>query len=242
MTYGALATAIGVHHRALGWTLYPILHHCDAEGWPLLTSLVVRGGSGRPGGGLIAALGSRDLDDELLRVFAFDWTSEPNPFTHALVSVETQERLAVSLINAPERAEEIYAQVRVRGIAQRIFRAALQRAYGGACAFCGLSFPEALEGAHIVPWRTCAPRERLDPRNGLLLCATHHRLFDADWLTLTTDFIIEHQDADESGGDYSPADDHITRRLRGRRAAVPERRDLRPSAAYIARRNKARAG
>lgn len=240
MTYGELANAIGVHHRALGWTLGPILRFCQTERLPLLTSLVVREGSGRPGGGLIAALGKRNLDAELHRIFASDWTGIPNPFADALVGVETQERLAEQLVRAPEHAEEVYAQVRVRGIAQRVFRAALLRAYGGACSFCGLSFPEALEGAHIVPWQRCAPRERLDPTNGLLLCSMHHRLFDAYWLTLTPDHVIEHQDADESEGEYSAADAYATRRLHGRRATVPERRDLRPSAAYIIRRNKAR--
>ena len=91
-----------------------------------------------------------------------------------------------------------------------------------------------------MPWRSCALRERLDLRNGLLLCSTHHRLFDADWLTLTTDFVIEHQTADESAGEYSAADEYVIRRLHGRRATVPERRDLRPSASYIIRRNSAR--
>ncbi|EYF02697.1 Hypothetical protein CAP_6587 [Chondromyces apiculatus DSM 436] len=199
----------------------------------------MQAGAGRPGGGFIA-WDVGDFDEGLRRVCKFDWASMGNPFDYAFKAGKTQEALAASLVNTPERSEEVYTLVRARGITQRVFRAALLRAYRGACAFCGLSFPEALEGAHIVPWRSCAPHERLDPRNGLLLCSTHHRLFDADRLTLTTDFVIEHHDAADSEGEYSAADEHLTRRLHGRRATVPERHDLRPRTTYIVRRNKMR--
>lgn len=236
MTYGELGSEISVHPRALGYTLGPILRYCQDEGLPVLTALVVRGGSGLPGGALIAALGDTDIEDELHRVFAVDWAKIPNPFSYAAEGGTTQESMAETLVASPGRASEIYALVRVRGVAQRVFREALLRAYEWSCAFCGLSFVDALEGAHIVPWSKCAGGERLDPRNGLLLCATHHRLFDAGWLRITSELRIEHDDTAANGAAYSEADEQVARALHRRRLRRPVSAALLPAAAYIARR------
>ncbi|MGJ9507539.1 HNH endonuclease [Actinotignum sp. GS-2025f] len=47
------------------------------------------------------------------------------------------------------------------------------------CEVCGMSRPEILEAAHIIP-------KHLDSSdssdNGLLLCRNHHRAFDIGWL------------------------------------------------------------
>ena len=48
-------------------------------------------------------------------------------------------------------------------------------AYGNRCAMCGLGL-SLVEGAHIYP--ASAPGSPDDPRNGLALCANHHRAFD----------------------------------------------------------------
>ena len=67
-----------------------------------------------------------------------------------------------------------------RGRIQAAFRNELMVRWKGVCAFCGCSIRSALEAAHLVPWAKCDSDEsRLDPSNGLLLCATHHRMFDA---------------------------------------------------------------
>jgi putative restriction endonuclease len=53
---------------------------------------------------------------------------------------------------------------------------AVLAAQGGCCALCGLDVPVALEAAHVVPKEEDGTD---DPRNGLALCAAHHRMFDA---------------------------------------------------------------
>lgn len=58
---------------------------------------------------------------------------------------------------------------------QREFRAAVLAAQGGRCALCGLDIPVALDAAHVVPKVDDGID---DPRNGLALCAVHHRMFD----------------------------------------------------------------
>ncbi len=55
------------------------------------------------------------------------------------------------------------------------FARAVRDAYAGRCAMCGLGLG-LVESAHILP---VAARNSVDEvRNGLLLCANHHRAFD----------------------------------------------------------------
>ncbi len=48
--------------------------------------------------------------------------------------------------------------------------------YGPECALCSIDVREVLDTPHLVP---VANRGTNDPRNGLVMCATHHRAFDA---------------------------------------------------------------
>ncbi len=51
------------------------------------------------------------------------------------------------------------------------------------CAVSGVSEPALLVASHIKPWRDSNNAERLDPDNGLLLCAHYDRAFDAGLIT-----------------------------------------------------------
>jgi len=59
---------------------------------------------------------------------------------------------------------------------QSRFRFQVMQRYGQECAVCGISIPELLEAVHIRP---VSERGSDDPRNGLILCANHHKAFDA---------------------------------------------------------------
>ncbi|MFN0083798.1 MAG: HNH endonuclease [Blastocatellia bacterium] len=41
---------------------------------------------------------------------------------------------------------------------------------------CGIAFLELLDAAHIISHKEAGTH---DPRNGMILCASHHRAFDA---------------------------------------------------------------
>lgn len=56
------------------------------------------------------------------------------------------------------------------------FRFGVFKRYGAECAVCRIRLLEALDAVHIVPVEDLGTD---DPRNGLPLCATHHRAFDA---------------------------------------------------------------
>jgi hypothetical protein len=72
-----------------------------------------------------------------------------------------------------QRERRIAEIIRRRG--QPKFRATLIAAYGGRCPITGCDALEALEAAHITPYRGEATNH---PQNGLLLRADLHSLFD----------------------------------------------------------------
>lgn len=88
---------------------------------------------------------------------------------------------------ADVRERQIAEVVRRRGQAK--FRAALISAYEGKCAITGCDAVEALEAAHISPYRGSHTNH---PQNGLLLRADLHALFDLGLLAIdpTTKAVI----------------------------------------------------
>jgi putative restriction endonuclease len=232
ITYGALARALALHQRAIGWLLGPIQDYCIEQRLPPLTVLVVHAADGRPGGGFIGGEPER-FQEQVNEVFDFAWRRIPNPFLYALDGSSLEHLGDLLFERGRAAAADVYSRVRTRGILQQVFRHALLHAYGGACAFCGFTFTDALDAAHIAPWDACAPEERVDVRNGLLLCATHHRLFDNDWLRLGADMRVRHVEAE---GEYSHTDRVLTMDLDGRALRAPVRPDLTPLDSYVRRR------
>ncbi len=77
---------------------------------------------------------------------------------------------------------------RVRHGQHRFAREVLA-SFGQRCGFCGFSpgllgMRRGLVASHIKPWRDSAPRERLDPRNGVAACPIHDVAFDQGFLTV----------------------------------------------------------
>lgn len=62
---------------------------------------------------------------------------------------------------------------------QADFKFAVTKRYGEQCAFCDVDIPELLDAAHLCPKQAGGSD---DPRNGLILCALHHRALDAGLL------------------------------------------------------------
>jgi putative restriction endonuclease len=219
ITYGELGLAVGIHHRAVAHVLGLIQSYCIDREIPPLNILAVNKDTGRPGDGFIA-WDTADLPAGFAEVYAKNWSAEPNPFAYASDGT-TQEELVRRIVEAPAAAADVYRLVKDRGIAQRIFRDALYAVYEGACAFCGLTFEDALEGAHVIAWAEANPLQRLSPSNGLLLCATHHRMFDAGLMVVGPDGTIVYCDPSGDEGPYSSADMPASVRLHGRPVRQP---------------------
>ncbi|MEM0134644.1 MAG: HNH endonuclease [Thermoplasmatales archaeon] len=61
---------------------------------------------------------------------------------------------------------------------QTKFRYGVLKRYGKICSVCDFDIEEAIEAAHIVPKESNGTD---DARNGITLCANHHRLFDTNF-------------------------------------------------------------
>jgi putative restriction endonuclease len=238
LTYKEVADGIGIHHRALRFVLGKIQDHCLDEKLPPLTILVVNQGTKRPGEGFIA-WDVDDLDEGYDRVYGYAWEQLPNPFAFASAG-ETLDELADHLVRAPHDSAAVYEKVRNRGIAQDVFRRALLKAYQGRCAFCNLSFETALQAAHIIPWADASIEERMSPTNGLLLCATHHALFDSHILTVTTTCKIRCSIEKPRARNWTDVDRQSTISLHGQGVSLPSDPRLHPSVAALRHRLRRR--
>lgn len=84
------------------------------------------------------------------------------------------------------RERAISEVARRRG--QAAFRAALLDAYGGSCCVTGCTLKDALEAAHISPYKGDHSNH---VQNGLLLRADIHTLFDLGLLTVSQDYRVK---------------------------------------------------
>jgi putative restriction endonuclease len=185
-TYNELAAFVGVHPRVTRFFLSLIQDYCLNRDLPPLTILVVNI-TGLPGAGFIA-WDTHQFETGKQNVYSHNWAEEENPFSFAVTGT-VENQIILDLVSNPTTANDIYARVRVRGIAQSIFRQALLSAYNSSCAVCGLTYPIALEATHIIPWSE-NENERLNIQNGLLLCSVHHKLFDVGAFIINDDYTI----------------------------------------------------
>lgn len=136
---------------------------------------------------------------------------------------------AAQFANNPivEDAERFGRPVLVRPrLGQGTFRIAVTDAYGRACAVTGEHSLPALDAAHIRPYANAGVHET---RNGLLLRADLHRLFDKGYVTVTPALRVEVsrrlRDEYANGRSYYP--------FHGQAIRVPPAAEDRPDAAFL---------
>jgi putative restriction endonuclease len=231
ITYGDLGTALAIHHRTVRYVLGLIQSYCLDESLPPLTILIVNK-SGLPGTGFIALDLARFAEGKE-HVFRFPWSTIENPFQYAADDTRYSE-LVDTIATDPQASEEILRLVKVRGIAQRLFRSALLKVYRSSCAFTGISFETSLEACHLLPWQECSASQRLDVRNGILLNAFHHKLFDNGFVTIQPNHRIRYYDPDEKKSRHTDIERSLTVALHGKTMRMPKNAAAAPSAEYIA--------
>jgi putative restriction endonuclease len=72
---------------------------------------------------------------------------------------------------------------------QNFFRSALLASYNNTCCITRINRPELLIASHIIPW-SFDTKNRLNPRNGLLLNGLHDRAFENGLITISTDYRV----------------------------------------------------
>ncbi|WP_458121631.1 HNH endonuclease [Paenibacillus sp. Z6-24] len=220
ITYKALGEKLNVHHRTCRYFLELIQDYCLQEKMPPLT-IIVHNQAGEIGQGFIA-WDLQNKEEGFEKVFNFNWRNYPNPFSYAKTGKTKDSIVEQILVNAI-RSEELYAQVKVRGIAQAIFRKSLLKAYESKCAFCRFPYEVALEASHIIPWSKCEESEKMSINNGLLLCSNHHKLFDNGIIRVDENYIIQ-----GVGNYYS--------NIIGKKIKLPKNKEHYPSKIYFKKR------
>lgn len=236
VTYGDLGAAIGIHHRPIRKALGCIQDFCLEQRLPPLTILVVSKQSRQPSGGFIA-WDVDHLEAGYDLVYDYNWKSLDNPFQFASDGSDLAE-IVKKLLNKPDESGEQFAKIKVRGVAQRIFRQALLQAYDYRCAISGISFIECLDAAHIVPWAESSADMRMHVQNGILMSSVHHRLFDLGYLTIDEKYRIVWEDVSmEKYRPYSQFDKALTVGLHGKKISLPALEKHWPSIDWIRTRN-----
>lgn len=235
ITYEDLAKAIGIHHRAIRYVLEPIQKYC-IQYHPLqpLTILVVNKQTNEPGAGFIA-WSHDNLEEGRAQVRNFDWSKVANPFAFASDGT-TLDELVNQILTEPDKSNEVYTKVKVRGMQQMTFRQALLKAYGGRCALSGVGFTEMLDAAHIIPWSQCSPDLKMDPRNGILMLCCYHRLFDIGILSIDEDYRVVF--SNKTGLRLTTADHALVSSLHGKEISLPKYKAVWPDKGLIRQRNE----
>ncbi len=65
------------------------------------------------------------------------------------------------------------------------FRESLLPLWNGECPLCGIAIEDVLKATHAKPWKDSSDAERLDPFNGVLLCANHSAMYSAGLIAFT---------------------------------------------------------
>ncbi|MEY3595452.1 MAG: hypothetical protein RL576_866 [Actinomycetota bacterium] len=111
---------------------------------------------------------------------------EANERTSRVLNSWLKGKVSSNLIKRSEKVRFRTAEVQQR-VGQSEFRAALLRAYSNSCAVTGCTVDEVLQAAHIQP---VAKSGSHSPKNGLLLRADIHNLFDLGLLTIDGNYRV----------------------------------------------------
>ena len=146
--------------------------------------------------------------------------------SHGLID-ETE----VSHIDEEEKGSRVTERqgVRRQRVGQDFFRAAVMTAYNYRCCISGLAETELLIASHIVPWKD-DEKNRMNPRNGLLLSVLHDKAFDRGFITLDDNLVVH------VSQNHLPANDRFfsetVAAYDGHPIAPPEK--LRPAPEFLA--------
>jgi putative restriction endonuclease len=145
--------------------------------------------------------------DDAARCFLVDLSEQkPGEIVSPAPVVRQLQLPVMRRPDSPSEIRELTKSYAVTTVQRRLydarFRNAVLDAYRDRCAVCGLHVRALLDAARVVPDRD--PHPDVDVREGIALCATHHRAFDANILRFDDEYVI-HIDLDERPGDGEQA-------------------------------------
>jgi putative restriction endonuclease len=130
------------------------------------------------------------LDEAIWNEFNADWEK-------LVIEADQLRRIYTGQKSIPE-PEPINRQItgateRITTAKQRIyqgfFRTSVLSGYNQQCCICRVPHREILIASHIVPW-SVREDARVNPQNGLCLCASHDLAFERGLIGIGTDFSV----------------------------------------------------
>ncbi|HDS1037540.1 TPA: HNH endonuclease [Stenotrophomonas maltophilia] len=165
--YRGLSETYGRRTGSWEYRMQNISHVLDQAGLPWLTGLKPASHAGSGVEKKLSTLLGLPFDNHTLT------SGETREILERNSLVSEAQYIQHTAISADERERVLATIVRRRG--QPAFREALLKLYGGRCVISGCDVTDALEAAHICPYRG-GHSDSID--NGLLLRADIHTLFD----------------------------------------------------------------
>ena len=144
--------------------------------------------------GRIGLANASAADREMWEEMHNDWERFAMESEQAVQAIAEAETITTPTDDAGEGeghdriGEDRVVEATVR-VGQKFFRTAVLSTYREQCCITGLSLPTLLVASHIIPW-SHDKRNRMNPRNGLLLSALHDKAFDAGIITLNDDMTV----------------------------------------------------
>ena len=137
--------------------------------------------------GIKGAKNASKLDREIWNEFFNNL--EILAFESEMLLKQKQESKSVKPVSQVKEGKEKERIVKTR-VNQSFFRSTLLASYNNKCCVTGISNSEFLIASHIVPW-SVNKKNRLNPRNGILVNALHDKAFEFGFITITTDYKIQ---------------------------------------------------
>lgn len=91
--------------------------------------------------------------------------------------VQTERNPLIPLL--AEAESEMKTKMR---LGERAFRARMMPLWAHQCTICTIDLPIVLQASRAKPWKDCTSDERIDPYNGMLLCANHAILYKKGYI------------------------------------------------------------
>ncbi len=116
------------------------------------------------------------------------WEEYVSNFTGETIDISSNSEHESVIFSTIEIATEAVRKTKVR-LVQNRFRRHILENYRETCCVCGMPIADLLIASHIIQW-SLRPDLRLEPTNGLCLCALHDKAFEYGLLAITPEYEI----------------------------------------------------
>lgn len=142
--------------------------------------------------GIKGAYNVSSLDKRIWQEFFNNWNTLPFESEKLLAKLEYTTIEKLNGIPEEELPKEgkVKEQIIKARVNQSFFRRMIMATYDYTCCITGIRQPELLVAGHIKPWGV-DEKNRLNPRNGIVLNALHDRAFEVGLITITPEYKIK---------------------------------------------------